>query len=75
VIGDDAVIVDSASTTARTVAKILDERGLRRIGEPSSEGSSRLQLLATDGPGRFARVGGLFLEAPVSADDIELVDI
>lgn len=71
VIGADAVIIDSASTTARAVAKILDERGLRRIGE----GSARLQLLATDGPGRFARVGGLFLEEAVSADDIELVDI
>lgn len=71
VIGDDALIIDSASTTAQAVERTLDERKLRRL----SATAPRLQLLATDGPSRFARVGRMFLEEDVSADDIELVDI
>lgn len=71
VIGEDAVIVDSAGTTAEEVEQLLDDRGLRRVATDRPT----MRLLATDGPTRFARVGAMFLEEEVSADDIELVDI
>ena len=71
VTGDDVAIVDSASTTAITVAGLLDELGLRRLGDDRPP----LRLTATDGPGRFARIGSLFLSEPVSESAIELVDI
>jgi hypothetical protein len=35
----------------------------------------RLELLATDGPRRFARVGGAFLGARLAPEDIEIVDL
>jgi glutamate racemase len=71
VAGPDVQLVDSASTTAGTVVRLLDELGLRspRVG------SQPLKLLATDGPGRFARVGSLFLSEDVNESDIELVDL
>jgi len=71
VVGPDVRIVDSASTTASTVAGLLDELGLRS----HRAGSQPPKLLATDGPGRFARVGSLFLSEEVSESDIELVDL
>lgn len=64
-------IVDSASTTAQAALAMLDSLHLR-----SSRGTAgSLRLLATDGAMRFARVGGRFLGASLSADDIELVDL
>ena len=71
VVGPGVSIVDSASTTARAVAEQLDELQLRRAGEDGP----RLRLMATDGPGRFARIGSLFLSEAVNESDIELVDI
>lgn len=70
VVGDDVAIVDSASTTARSVADLLDELALRRQGD-----RPKLKLLATDGPRRFARIGRMFLAEDVAESDIELVDI
>lgn len=70
VAGKDVAIVDSASTTAEAVAKLLAERGLLK---PSGDGA--LELLATDGAARFARVGGAFLGSPVSAADVKIVDL
>lgn len=70
VVGDDVAIVDSASTTARSVAELLDELALRRQGD-----RPKLKLLATDGPRRFARIGRMFLAEDVAESDIELVDI
>lgn len=69
-LGDEVVIVDSASTTAATVETVLGERGLL-----AAEGSGELHFLATDGARRFARVGGLFLGSTLSVDDIELTDL
>lgn len=70
VTGDSVSIVDSAGTTASVVAGCLHEQSLRR-----SRGAGRLELLATDGPHRFARVGGAFLGASLSPEDIEVVDL
>jgi glutamate racemase len=62
-------IVDSAATTATAVAAELATRGL------AGSGHGTLRLLATDGPERFASVGGRFLGAPLAARDVELVDL
>ncbi|MDX1517692.1 MAG: glutamate racemase [Woeseiaceae bacterium] len=64
-------IVDSASTTASAAAGMLAELGI--ANEQSSAG--RLNLLATDGATRFARVGGRFLGEDLDAADITLVDL
>ena len=67
-------IVDSAATTAAAVAVELAARGL--LGEAGTGGGQpSLRLLATDGPERFAEVGGRFLGTPLAAGDVELVDI
>lgn len=64
-------IVDSAATTAAAVAEDLFVRGL--CAPPGRGGA--LTLLATDGPERFARVGGRFLGTELTAQQIELVDL
>ncbi|MEO1246033.1 MAG: glutamate racemase [Pseudomonadota bacterium] len=63
-------LVDSATTTAAVVAAALADNKLL-----DDQGSGELRLLASDGPRRFARVGGQFLDAALTADDIELVDL
>ncbi|MGH8193875.1 MAG: glutamate racemase [Woeseiaceae bacterium] len=71
VIGERVSIVDSARTTASVVATLLQSYGLSR----PPAGAATLQLLATDGAGRFARVGGAFLGSALSPSDIQLVDL
>lgn len=70
VVGDEVFIVDSADTTAAVVERHLTENNSLR-----DAGAGSLQLLATDGIRRFARVGGAFLGTELSVDDIELVDL
>ena len=70
VVGDEVCIVDSADTTASVVEQHLIENNSARDAGPGT-----LQLLATDGVQRFARVGGAFLGTELSVDDIELVDL
>jgi len=70
-VGDKVVVVDSALTTASVVHDILRSNGgLREIQQPGT-----LKLLATDGIARFARVGGQFLGEPLTAEDVQLVDL
>lgn len=69
-LGEGIQIVDSATTTAHAVQDQLDRSGLRRTGGPGET-----QLIATDAPGRFSRIGSLFLGEDFAADDIEVVDI
>jgi glutamate racemase len=71
VIGSSLAIVDSAQTTAAVLAADLRARGLKNAATASAAPT----LLATDGPERFARVGGRFLGASVQSSDVELVDI
>jgi glutamate racemase len=66
-------LVDSARTTAEAVAALLAAQGLERAADNPAPGASR--FLATDGPERFARVGSIFLGRPLSAGDVELVDV
>lgn len=60
VLGERVALVDSAEETARRLAQLLDERGLRRRTPPA-----RPQFFVTDVPTRFEKVGGAFLGAPL----------
>lgn len=64
-------VVDSAATTARATAALLAEHSL---ATDRSQGGS-LQLLATDSPERFARVGARFLGASIAARAVEAIDL
>ncbi len=70
-VGPAPVVVDSAHTTAEAVARVLAQTGMARAGR----GPATVTLLATDGAERFAKVGSRFLGRPLSAADIEIVDL
>ena len=70
VIGPDVRIVDSAATTARAVRGELERRGLA-----SASDTGHVQVIATDGIERFARVGGSFLGRPIAPAEITLIDL
>jgi glutamate racemase len=59
-------LVDSAHVTASVVAQGW-------LQNPAPHGSVR--FLATDGAARFARVGGRFLGTPLSAGEVEIIDL
>lgn len=69
--GAGVEVVDSAITTAAVVRQALESGDLLKTDEARGE----LQLLATDGITRFARVGGQFLGTPLLASDVQLVDL
>jgi len=71
VLGPDVAIVDSAETTAASLAEVLGQRGLLR----HDQAMGTVTLLATDGPERFARVGAVFLGRPLLPADVEIVDL
>jgi len=71
VVGEGVAVVDSAVTTASVVHDILRSNG----GLIDTQQPGTLKLLATDGITRFARVGGQFLGAPLTAEDVQLVDL
>jgi glutamate racemase len=64
-------VVDSAATTARATLHELAARGLAT----DVERAGTLVLMATDSPGRFARVGARFLGSSIAANAVELVDL
>lgn len=66
------VLVDSAATVAVTVAAM---RGSDPDPDPEPPPAGRVTWLATDGAARFARVGSVFLGAPLHAEEIEIVDL
>ena len=70
-VGPTPQIIDSASTTARFVAATLEEN--RALASRTER--AKLQLLATDGPARFARLGARFLGESLAEGDVELVDL
>lgn len=71
VLGPEITVVDSATTTAAAVAQQLDSLELVN----AQEAAGQLRLVATDSPGRFARIGSAFLGESFADDDIELTDI
>lgn len=69
-IGPGISIVDSATTTARSVRELLIATGrARRAGEGS------VRFLATDSVERFARIGSRFLQRPIQPEEVELIDL
>lgn len=62
-------IVDSAATTAKTLAA----QTARRPTAPADRG--RITWLATDDAARFARVGGGFFGAQLHAESVEIIDL
>lgn len=69
-LGADRRVVDSAETTARATQRTLTARQLARMTR-----GGRVQLLATDSPERFARVGARFLGGSIAARSVEIVDL
>jgi glutamate racemase len=70
--GPGVAIVDSAATTASSVAETLAAGGLTNDAEASTP---RIRLFATDSPERFARVGKIFLGRAIDPNEVELVDL
>jgi len=71
-IGPDIKIVDSAATTAKAVRETLERESLTRLAAPVH---SATRFLATDSVERFARIGSRFLDRPIHAEEVELVDL
>jgi glutamate racemase len=71
-IGPDIKIVDSAATTAKAVRETLERESLTRLTAPVQ---STIRFLATDSVERFARIGSRFLDRPIHAEEVELVDL
>ena len=65
-------IVDSAATTAQTLARRMAPELKRRA---AARGPGRILWLATDDAERFARVGGRFFGGTLGADAVEIVDL
>lgn len=72
VLGPAVVLVDSAATTAASVANILSRHSLLR---PADTAGGHAHFCTTDDAARFARVGGLFLGRALSASAVETVDL
>jgi glutamate racemase len=70
VAGADVTLVDSAATTAKAVHGLLGASETR-----AGATAGRVDLMATDGAARFARVGSAFLGEPIAAGDVEIVDL
>ena len=70
VVGPDVALVDSAATTAETVADRLRQDCLER---PAGGGS--ITFLTTDDVARFAATGSLFLGMSIAGSDVELVNL
>jgi glutamate racemase len=70
-VGENVAVVDSAVTTASVVHDVLQSNG----GLIEGQKPGTLNLLATDGATRFARVGGQFLGQALTAEDVQLVDL
>ena len=62
-LGPTRRVVDSAATTARAAAAMLESSKLAT----SRAGKGTLRLMATDSPERFARVGARFLGSSIAA--------
>lgn len=72
VLGPDVVIVDSATTTARAVEDLLDNRGL---AAPQGQAQAAVRYLATDAPERFARVAQVFVPWTIDPAEIQIIDL
>ena len=72
VFGPKVVIVDSATTTARAVEEVLENR---HLAAPSSGRPASVRYLVTDAPDRFARVSKIFVPWAIAPDGIETIEL
>ncbi len=66
-------IVDSAATAAAAV--LLELQGSTPANQAFATSRGGVTFLATDGAGRFARVGSAFLGEALCADAVQIVDL
>jgi glutamate racemase len=59
--GHDIHLIDSAEETAKEVLRVLSEKKLLS----TDEDKGRLQFFVTDDPGRFQRMGFMFLKIEI----------
>ena len=71
VVGPQVRIVDSAATTALSVAAELRATNLLR----ADAAGGRYRFLTTDNAARFARTGSLFLGRALADDEVALVNL
>lgn len=72
VLGPDVAIVDSATTTARAVEDLLENRA---IAAPKTDAPSPIRYLATDAPERFARVASVFVPWTIDPAEVQIIDL
>ncbi len=72
VAGPGVTVVDASSVVARALREALHQRQL--LLAPTGPAGT-LELMATDGVDRFARVGATFLGRAILAQDVRLVDL
>jgi glutamate racemase len=72
VAGPGVTVVDASAAVAAALGLALRERQLL---VPAGAGVARLELMATDGVERFARVGATFLGRAIRPQDVALVDL
>lgn len=70
-LSENVTVVDSAEATAAALHLMLSEKNL--LNKACSSGE--VNYLVTDSVNRFRTVGEIFLETPLSQEDIELVDV
>jgi glutamate racemase len=75
VVGSGVSIVDSATTTARSVQALLSQHGQLCARGADADAPPRVRFLATDGAARFAAIGSRFLGQPIRPEQIEVIDL
>jgi glutamate racemase len=79
-VGPDVVLIDSAESAALAVEDALRANGLEARGATTTTTATAAapvppRFLATDAPARFARLGEIFLGAPIDPGAVTLVDL
>jgi glutamate racemase len=72
-LGEAVALVDSAATTADSVAELIQRRGIAAPSGPRDGALPLTRFLATDGPGRFAALASRFLGQAIAPGEIERV--
>lgn len=70
-LGAKVAVVDSAQSTAKTVKRILHHL---QIETTNQNDLGEIEFLVTDLPQRFARIGEIFLNAPINSQQVKLVE-
>lgn len=75
-VGPHIKLVDSAATTAMTVKQTLNKLNLlRQSPQSGAPVIGELQLMVTDNPQRFAKVGSHFLGNIIHKNNVEVIDL